>query len=53
MTKYKVLKADTNHGIYEFLIDKASDLKVLPKKTGSTAFVIDTGEKYICSNTKE
>ena len=53
MAKYKVLSADSKHGIYEFLVDKVSDLNLLPKKTGSTAFVINDNTKYICSNAKE
>ena len=53
MAKYKILNTDTKRDIYEFLIDKVSDLNSLPKNVGSTVFVVDTNEKYICNNAKE
>ena len=53
MAKYKVLNKDVKRNIYEFLVDKTSDLNNLPKAAGSTALVADNGEKYICNNAKE
>ena len=50
---YKILSSDIRSNTHQFLVDKIADIDSLPKETGSTALVANTGEIYICNNEKE
>lgn len=53
MGKYKILESNARLNIHHFLVDTIENLKDLPKETGSTALIANTGDVYICNNALE
>lgn len=53
MSKYKILSTNPVTDTHEFFVDTVNDLKILPKETASIAYVVNTGEIYICNNAGE
>ena len=50
MAKYKILSANPVLDTHEFLIDNLEDLDILPIEPASIAYVVNTGDLYICNN---
>lgn len=50
MAKYKILSANPVLDTHEFFIDNLEDLDALPVEPASIAYIVNTGDLYICNN---